>query len=117
MADFRQALLALTKAAKGKVDDKLIEEVHKHMPASLLLELIAVERKSTDAFDAFVGAVENAPISWETGVCCCGDDISEHNEGSGHSPVDSGVNFIEAQLKLAKEVITEARRPILGAQL
>lgn len=28
--------------------------------------------------------------SFETGVCCCGDQVDRHTFGDGHSPVDEG---------------------------
>ena len=27
---------------------------------------------------------------FDTGVCCCGDDVGKHGLGDGHSPVDEG---------------------------
>lgn len=27
---------------------------------------------------------------FDTGICCCGDDVDKHGFGDGHSPVDEG---------------------------
>lgn len=117
MADLRQAILALTNAAKGKVDDKLIEEVHNHLPAGLLAELITVDRGATDALEEFIIGFRSWPGTWDIGLCCCGDDVDQHNEGSGHAPVDAGHKHIEDLLTAADKAIKEARRPILGNHL
>lgn len=46
-----------------------------------------------DALEAMQSALEgaftflrSAPL--ESGICCCGDPVENHNYGSGHSPVD-----------------------------
>lgn len=62
------------------------------------------------AFEDFVDAIERAPISWETGVCCCGNDVDKHGWGDGHSPVDEGIYFITKSIESAKEAIAASYR-------
>lgn len=40
----------------------------------------------TAAAEEALSFLQNAPL--ESGICCCGDPISGHGYGSGHSPVD-----------------------------
>ena len=40
----------------------------------------------TTAAKEVLSFLQNAPL--ESGICCCGDPISGHGYGSGHSPVD-----------------------------
>jgi hypothetical protein len=70
-------------------------------PATIL-DLLAANRKMREALENFVSGIERAPISWETGVCCCGNSVDGHGFGDGHSPVDEGVHFVTS-------LITEAR--------
>lgn len=65
----------------------------------------AGEGELRKAFADFVDAIERAPISWETGVCCCGNLVEGHGFGDGHSPVDEGVYFISGAIKDAKAAL------------
>ena len=56
-------------------------------------ELLATVEKMRVALEGFVEGIERAPISWETGCCCCGSPVDSHGFGDGHSPVDEGVYF------------------------
>lgn len=58
------------------------------------------------AFSKFVSAIKRAPISWETGVCCCGSDVVGHGFGDGHSPVDEGEYFISEAIKEAEAALS-----------
>lgn len=57
------------------------------------------------AFETFVAAMKAIPSTHEVGVCCCGDDISSHNEGSGHSPLDAGTHHFEQSVAAAEAAI------------
>ena len=54
-------------------------------------------REQNEKLQARVAELESfinqAPV--ETGVCMCGDDIKDHNQASGHSPVDVWDHAVE----------------------
>lgn len=52
------------------------------------------------------GAIEQ--VGYETGVCCCGGDVSKHTIGDGHSPVDQGTYYMEPILMEAKAAALKA---------
>lgn len=60
------------------------------------------------AFAGFIDAIKRAPISWETGVCCCGNAVADHGFGDGHSPVDEGLHFVSGAIRDAEEALTAA---------
>jgi len=58
-----------------------------------------------EAFRHFVDAIKHAPISWETGYCCCGSSVEGHGFGDGHSPVDAGFYFVSNAVSAAETVL------------
>ena len=79
-------------------------------------ELLAAVERMRGALKDFVDGIERAPISWETGCCCCGSPVDSHGFGDGHSPVDEGVYFITQLIKAARAALTtgEATTPNAG---
>ena len=71
-------------------------------------ELLAAVERMRGALEGFVEGIECAPISWETGCCCCGSPVDSHGFGDGHSPVDEGVYFITQLIKAARAALTTA---------
>lgn len=69
-------------------------------------ELLATVERMRVALEGFVEGIERAPISWETGCCCCGSPVDSHGFGDGHSPVDEGVYFITQLIKAARAALT-----------
>lgn len=73
-----------------------LEDGGAEVPYSVIAERVAArvadEATSAPSFALTTAAEEalsflqNAPL--ESGICCCGDPISGHGDGSGHSPVD-----------------------------
>jgi hypothetical protein len=55
-----------------------------------------------------VGMLENCSV--ESGVCCCGDDMTRHGSpmACGHSPVDSGAHYAEQLLGELRAAIAKA---------
>lgn len=72
---------------------------------------VAVGVDLRQAFAEFVDAIKRAPISWETGTCCCGNAVDSHGFGDGHSPVDEGSYFIMNAIKDAEEALAS---PVSG---
>ena len=68
-------------------------------------ELLAAVERMRGALEGFVEGIECAPISWETGCCCCGSPVDSHGFGDGHSPVDEGVYFITQLIKAARAAL------------
>jgi len=75
-------------------------------PLSERAELLATVERMRGALEGFVEGIERAPISWETGCCCCGSPVDSHGFGDGHSPVDEGVYFITQLIKDARTALT-----------
>ena len=49
----------------------------------------------------------HSKVTIETGCCCCGDAISDHNIGSNHSPVDEGAYYADQQAKRTRALIAK----------
>lgn len=63
-----------------------------------------------DLLEALVVArVELLRGDFETGWCKCGELVSAHNIGSGHSPVDEGSYDINQAIEVVDAAISKAR--------
>jgi hypothetical protein len=84
----------------------------KYQAADTLERQAAEIERLRGAFGVFVEAIKRAPISWETGTCCCGNPVEGHGFGDGHSPVDEGGYFITTAITDAEAALTgEGPRP------
>jgi len=57
------------------------------------------------AFASFVSKIQQVPVSWETGTCCCGSPMEGHSIADNHSPVDEGSYFIGNAIRDALSAI------------
>ena len=64
-------------------------ESERAMNANLTAEVDRLQARVAE-LESFIN---QAPV--ETGVCMCGDDIKDHNQASGHSPVDVWDHAVE----------------------
>ena len=101
-ADPTDALAGYVEA--GEMDDD--EAVQ-----SALLAIQATEARAQGLVDA-LEAAQNILINSgaESGYCCCGDPVSSHSIGSGHSPVDNHVYYAEQCCQNIEQALATWRR-------
>lgn len=73
--------------------------------ADAIEALLADLARKDAALREFIDSIERAPISWETGVCCCGSPVEGHGFGDGHSPVDEGSYFVSNAIAAARQAL------------
>jgi len=78
--------------------------------------LIAAAPDMFEALDGVHSFLMSAPI--ESGICCCGDRVEDHNMGSGHSPVDelsyAAAGYVEKIDAALSKALGEQVRDILN---
>lgn len=71
-------------------------------------QLIQVLQQSADlaiAVTELIRMMEDGPIDYSSGVCCCGSSMEDHGMGDNHSPVDSGRYYLDNQISRIKELL------------
>lgn len=53
--------------------------------------------------------LENAPVSFESGVCCCGENMENHSSPvfCGHTPVDQGTYVVHGLIDQLRKALKE----------
>lgn len=76
-----------------------------------LLAIQATEARAQGLVEA-LEAAQNLLINSgaESGYCCCGDPVSSHSIGSGHSPVDNHVYYAEQCCQNIEQALATWRR-------
>lgn len=77
---------ALTDELQGGGAEVPYSIIAERVAARVADEASALSCTLTAAAEEALSFLQNAPL--ESGICCCGDPISGHGYGSGHSPVD-----------------------------
>ena len=67
----------------------LIEDQPYSLFVDSLVEIRRLQARVAELYDL----IQYAQVS--SGVCMCGDDIKDHNQASGHSPVDVWDHAVE----------------------
>ena len=77
-------LSAIVNITKGPPDENTLHSTHDAVES--------VERLQARVAELY-DLIQYAQVS--SGVCMCGDDIKDHNQASGHSPVDVWDHAVE----------------------
>jgi hypothetical protein len=84
----------ITKRLKEAAD------LYPHMedqPFSLFVDSLAEINRLQEWADELYDLIQYAQVS--SGVCMCGDNMEDHNQASGHAPVDIWDHAVEQMKK------------------